>query len=125
NRMKVQLVWAGNLIQIFDFAGEAPKPKTPKPDEPKPEAPKTKKSPGDKKAIEMDYGPAMAITVGVTKENIAYKGILIPLNKEKTLNVLFDTELLRVAAVWKGGFLNWASRVYADNNNEYCKAGGE
>ncbi len=73
----------------------------------------------------MDYGPAMAITCGIAKDNIAYKGILIPLNKEKTLNALFDTELLRVTAVWSGGFLNWASRNYADNNNDYCTADGK
>ena len=84
-----------------------------------------RKKPGDRKAIETDYGPAMAITVGVTKDNIAFKGILIPLNKEKTLNVLFDTELCRVAGVWSGGFLNWGSRNYADNNNDYCTAEGK
>ncbi len=83
------------------------------------------KKPGDKRAVEMDYGPYMAITCGLTKSNIAYKGILIPLNKEKTLNVLFDTELLRVAGAWSGGFLNWASRNYADNNNDYCTADGK
>lgn len=116
------------LANLFAFGGEAPKPEPPKPDPAKTETPKPpppKRIPGDKKAIEMDYGPAMAITVGVTKENIAYKGIVIPLNKEKTLNVLFDTELMRVAAVWKDGFLNWASRVYADNNNDYCTVKGE
>ena len=95
-----------------------------KPPEPAKPA-KPVKKPGDKKAIEMDYGPALAITVGVTKDNIAYKGILIPLNKEKTINVLFDTELLRVAGVWTGGYLNWASRPFADNNNDYCTAAGD
>jgi len=102
-------------------AGEAGKPA----DGAKPVTPpKPVKKPGDKKAIEMDYGPALAITVGVAKENIAYKGILIPLNKDKTTNILFDTELCRVVAAWTGGFLNWGSRPFADNNNDYCKSDG-
>ncbi len=121
--MQLRFLCAIFLTTLFAFCGEAPRPAPPKNETPKPPPPK--KIPGDKKAVEMDYGPAMAITVGVTKENIAYKGIVIPLNKEKTLNVLFDTELLRVAAVWKDGFLNWASRVYADNNNDYCTVKGE
>ena len=97
-------------------AGEAPKPNVP---------PKPVKKPGDKKAVEMDYGPCLAATVGIAKDNIAYKGVLISLNKERTANVLFDTELMRVTAAWTGGYLNWASRAFADNNNDYCTAAGE
>src|SRR4051812_18042432 len=102
--MWMQFVVSCLMVCSFNlYCGEAEKP-APKPaDKP---APKPAKKPGDKRAVEMDYGPAMAITVGVSKDNIAYKGILIPLNKEKTLNVLFDTELMRVAGVWSGGFLN-------------------
>src|SRR5579862_1474590 len=115
----VHIIALISLMSGVALAGEPDKPADP----PKPAKPV--KKPGDKKAVEMDYGPYMAITVGVTKDNIAYKGILIPLNKEKTLNVLFDTELLRVAGVWSGGFLNWGSRNYADNNNDYCTADGK
>lgn len=83
------------------------------------------KKPGDKKAIEMDYGPCLAATVGITPDNIAYKGMLISLNKERTQNVLFDSELMRVTAAWTGGYLNWGSRAFADNNNHYCTSNGE
>src|SRR6185295_6458175 len=123
--LRFYLILAASFQLGITAAGEpeqAPKPaETTKPAE----AAKPKKKPGDPKAIEMDYGPYMAITVGVDKSNIAYKGILIPLNKERTLNALFDTELMRVAAVWSGGFLNWASRNYADNNNDYCTVDGK
>ena len=101
------------FTSVVAFSGETAKPAKP-----------VKKS-GDKKAVEMDYGPCFAITVGASKDNIAYKGILIPLNKEKTQNILFDTELLRITAAWTGGYLNWASRPFADNNNDYCTVDGD
>src|SRR5688572_9978956 len=73
-----------------------------------------------KQAAEMDYGSWIAATVGAGKDNTVYKGIVISLDPEKTANVLFDTELLRVAAVWTGGWLDLASRAYADDSNDYC-----
>ena len=73
-----------------------------------------------KQAAEMDYGSWIAATVGAGKDNTVYKGLVISLDPEKNTNVLFDTELLRVAAVWTGGWLDLASRAYADDSNDYC-----
>jgi hypothetical protein len=72
-----------------------------------------------RQAAEMDYGPFLAVTVGAAKDDVVPKGIVIPLNAEKTANVLFDTELLRVAAVWTGGWLDLGGRAFADDSNDY------
>ncbi|HEX7900018.1 MAG TPA: DUF6797 domain-containing protein [Planctomycetota bacterium] len=73
-----------------------------------------------KQALEMDYGPWIAATVGAGKDNTVYKGVVLSLDPAKKTNVLFDTELLRVAAVWTDGWLDLASRAYADDSNDYC-----
>ncbi len=78
-----------------------------------------------KKAAEMDYGPCIAATVGVSKENITPKGIVIRVDQEHQAYVLFDTELLRVSAAWTGGWLQLAGRAYADDSNDYPWMGGE
>lgn len=87
-------------------------------------APQEEKSPFKarvyRQAAEMDYGPVIAATVGAGKDNTVYKGLVISLDPEKKVNVLFDTELLRVAAVWTDGWLDLASRAYADDSNDYC-----
>ena len=79
----------------------------------------------DKRAAEMDYGPYLATTVGAGKDNITPKGIVIRLDKEKNANICFDTELMRVTAAWSGGYLNLASRVFADNNNDFSTVDGD
>ena len=72
-----------------------------------------------KQAAEMDYGPVIAATVGAGKDNPVYKGLVISLDADRRTHVLFDTELLRVAAVWTGGWLDLGSRAYADDSNDY------
>jgi hypothetical protein len=73
----------------------------------------------DKQAAEMDYGPFLHMHCGDGGSNIAFKGIVIPLNKERTANICFDTELLRVSHAWTGAWLALAGRQFADNNNDY------
>jgi hypothetical protein len=52
----------------------------------------------------MDYGPCLATTLECfTPDNVALKGRAIFLGEDA--GVIFDTELLRVAAVWAGGQL--------------------
>ncbi|HLY10237.1 MAG TPA: DUF6797 domain-containing protein [Planctomycetota bacterium] len=78
-----------------------------------------------KQAAEMDYGPCIAATVGIAKDNITPKGLVIRVDAEKQAYVLFDTELLRVTAAWTGRWLQLAGRVYADDSNDYPWVNGE
>ncbi len=77
-----------------------------------------------KQAAEMDYGSWIAATVGVAKDNITPKGIVISLTKDRSANILFDTELLRVSAAWTEGWLHLASRAYADDSNDFTWING-
>jgi hypothetical protein len=61
------------------------------------------------KGVRMDYGPFLSSSVAVGKyrsedELISAKGISIRVGKDAT--VCFDTDLLRMAAGWTGGFLD-------------------
>jgi hypothetical protein len=52
----------------------------------------------------MDYGPCLSTTAeGFTADNVALKGRVVFLGTDA--GVVFDTELLRVATAWTGGFL--------------------
>ncbi|MHC5065684.1 MAG: DUF6797 domain-containing protein, partial [Planctomycetota bacterium] len=52
----------------------------------------------------MDYGPCLSLTAeGFEADNVALKGRAIFLSEDS--GVLFDTELLRVAAIWMDGKL--------------------
>jgi len=76
--------------------------------------PDPKKTRVYKQAAEMDYRPCIAATVGIAKDNVTPKGLVIRVDKEKQAYVLFDTELLRVTAAW----LQLAGRAYADDSND-------
>lgn len=39
--------------------------------------------------------------------NYVFRARLISLNAEKTINVCYDTEHMRLAAAWTGGYVNW------------------
>jgi hypothetical protein len=86
--------------------------------------PDPKKTRVYKQAAEMDYGPCIAATVGIAKDNVTPKGLVIRVDKERQAYVLFDTELLRVTAAWTGGWLQLAGRAYADDSNDYSWMGG-
>ncbi len=53
----------------------------------------------------MEYGPFLAHTITVDKDQIVNKGIAVRLGKPDEAAVLFDTELLRYAAGWTDGYL--------------------
>jgi hypothetical protein len=80
--------------------------------------------PLEKKFVAMDMGPYLATTAALAKDNTIYKGILIPLNKEKTIAYCFDTEMLRAAA-WTGGLLHWESRAFVDDSNDFSFVDGD
>ncbi len=54
----------------------------------------------------MDYGPFFSATVKCADDNYADKGLAILVNKDPDATMLFDTELLRYAGGWFGGFLD-------------------
>ena len=60
----------------------------------------------------MDYGPFLSAVMEVTPENIAPKGIAIPLDPAGERAMLFDTGELRWAAGWEGDFVELKGIVY-------------
>jgi hypothetical protein len=59
----------------------------------------------------MDYGPFLAYTINCktssnAPNNLVLKGIAIKVGVSNEATVCFDTELMRYAAGWTGGFLN-------------------
>ncbi len=59
------------------------------------------------KFMKMDYGPFLSHTIIVNSDQTVNKGLAIQLGKPDEAAVLFDTELLRFAAGWTGGFLKY------------------
>jgi hypothetical protein len=65
----------------------------------------------------MVLSTAMDVAVGKLKDtikltdtkNYVFRGKLITLNKERTIHMCFDTELMRVAGLWKGPYPNDAA----------------
>jgi hypothetical protein len=60
----------------------------------------------------MDYGPFLSATVEVGEKNHALKGIAIHLGKNDEAAIVFDTDLLRFAGGWTGGFLELHGVVF-------------
>jgi hypothetical protein len=64
------------------------------------------------KGLEMDYGPFVSYTINCrnrasnSTDNLAIKGIAIKLGSTNAATVCFDTDLVRFAAGWTGGFLD-------------------
>ena len=59
----------------------------------------------------MDYGPFLCYTINCktssnAPDNLVLKGIAIKVGASNEATVCFDTELMRYAAGWTGGFLN-------------------
>jgi hypothetical protein len=68
-----------------------------------------------------DYGPVISThmaadgrVLGEMKSlpakdlgNFVFRGRVISLNKDKTMNVCFDTDHMRIAAAWEGDYLDW------------------
>ncbi|NOX55271.1 MAG: hypothetical protein GXP27_12705, partial [Planctomycetes bacterium] len=64
--------------------------------------------------IDMDYGPFLTATIEAPHPvgNIAYKGIMICVDRQSQAYVLFDSDLLRYAAGWSGGRITWTNLVF-------------
>src|SRR5688572_22331247 len=69
--------------------------------------------PASTRGYQMDYGPFLSYTINCktgsnAPDNLVLKGIAIKIgaNNEHAATVCFDTELMRYAAGWTGGFLN-------------------
>ncbi|MCH2132223.1 MAG: hypothetical protein MK116_00585 [Phycisphaerales bacterium] len=62
----------------------------------------------------MDYGPFLSAAIEVEPGNIAYKGIAVTVGDtpEGEATMLFDTDVLRWAAGWRGGGVDLRGIVY-------------
>ncbi|MBK9139887.1 MAG: hypothetical protein IPM17_14150, partial [Verrucomicrobia bacterium] len=80
--------------------------------------------------LDMDYGPFLtaSIEAPAPATNIAYKGIAIRLcdqaGREAEQAVVFDTDLLRYAAGWTGGFVALKGVVFDGEHWAYPRIGG-
>ncbi|MBI3854158.1 MAG: hypothetical protein HY293_00545 [Planctomycetes bacterium] len=77
---------------------------------------------------EMDYGPFLTSTLSRTKSEkdadiLAFKGISIKVGKDATM--CFDTDLMRMAAGWTGGFLDLSETHMTTSKGKWpTRAGG-
>lgn len=59
----------------------------------------------------MDHGPFVSATISTdpysTRSIFVYKGIAVRVGEDRDAVMVFDTDLLRVASAWTGGFLTW------------------
>ena len=77
--------------------------------------------------VDMDYGPFMSLTLAAPKPdgNLSYKGIVIPLRPDRSAAMVFDTDLLRWSAGWRGSFLDWKNIVYDGSHDTHCRIAGD
>ena len=73
----------------------------------------------------MDYGPFLSAAIEVTPDNIACKGIAIPLDDDGEHAMLFDTAELRWAAAWPGEFVELRGIVYDGPHGIWPRIAGE
>jgi mono/diheme cytochrome c family protein len=79
---------------------------------------------------DMDYGPFLtaSIEAPAPRTNLAYKGLAIPVGRAagggRTEAVLFDTDLLRYAAGWTGGFVALKGVVFDGEHWAYPHLAG-
>ncbi|MSU51756.1 MAG: hypothetical protein EXS37_22145 [Opitutus sp.] len=59
----------------------------------------------------MDHGPFVSTTISAdplnTRRILVHKGIAVKVGPDRDAVMVFDTDLLRVACAWTGGFLTW------------------
>ena len=77
--------------------------------------------------IDMDYGPFLSMTIEAEGpgKNIAQKGVMVTLDEETQTYALFDEDLMRYAAAWTGGKINWRSVIYDGSHNTHPSAVGD
>ena len=74
---------------------------------------------------DMDYGPFLSAAIEVDPDNIACKGIAIPLIEDGSVAALFDTAELRWAAGWEGDFVELRGIVYDGPHGIWPRIDGE
>ena len=74
---------------------------------------------------DMDYGPFLSAVVEVTPDNIAPKGIAVPLDASGRHAMLFDTAELRWVAAWTGDFVALKGIVYDGPHGVWPGIAGE
>lgn len=79
----------------------------------------------DEPWAQMDYGPFLSAAIEVTPDNIACKGIAIPLDEDGEHAMLFDTAELRWAAAWEGEFVELRGIVYDGPHGIWPRIAGE
>ena len=80
----------------------------------------------------MNYGPYLMATYEVGEDNFAYKGLAIRLDEGKggvakgNTFVVYDTDLLRLAAGWTGeGFVNWTNIAFDGSHTTHMSPVGD
>ena len=74
---------------------------------------------------DMDYGPFLSAAIEVDPENIACKGIAIPLVEDGSIAALFDSAELRWAAGWQGDFVDLRGIVYDGPHGTWPRIDGD
>lgn len=78
----------------------------------------------------MDYGPFLSLTLnmgvkGNGSDNPVLKATVIKLgDKEHPAYIAYDTDTMRVAAVWTGGFIDWNGTIFNGNHHAQPKPKG-
>jgi glucose/arabinose dehydrogenase len=82
--------------------------------------------PAERPWAEMDYGPFISLTLEAPRPagNFAYKGVVVPLRADRTASMVFDTDLLRWSAGWRGGFVDWHNILYDGTHQTHCRVVG-
>ncbi|MBC03800.1 MAG: hypothetical protein CMJ34_10940 [Phycisphaerae bacterium] len=75
--------------------------------------------------LDMDYGPFLSAAIEVDPDNIACKGVAIPLVEDGSIAALFDTAELRWAAGWEGDFVELRGIVYDGPHGIWPRIDGE
>lgn len=74
---------------------------------------------------DMDYGDFLSAAIEVTEDNIACKGIAIPLAVDGSRAMMFDTDTLRWASGWHGDFVQLRGIVYDGPHGIWPKIDGQ
>jgi hypothetical protein len=78
----------------------------------------------------MDYGPFLSMTLNLGSkangsENPVLKALVIKLgDKEHPAYIAYDTDTMRVATAWTGGFIDWKGTIFNGNHHAQPKPAG-
>lgn len=88
---------------------------------------KKKKNGPDAWFYQMDYGPFVSATVvsSFPNKNTTCKGVAVQVGTEDPAHMLFDTQLMRVAAGWTGEFLKLDGVAYSGSHGVNPSLAGE